>query len=1571
MSAIMRSRLAIVAIVLTCLAVAGVAGAGTHRLELPLDRAWDPAGPTGRWLTEVASDPEADRSLTPTLSWWWALEPGERIVGLSLSDEREQELGPLSRSPQRLPLIGSDGGRTHARLGALYGDEHELRLGEVALLHGRRFQSITLVPLRESSGRLLALREAVLHLKLATDSAPWPALRAERPDFPLRERVLSSLGDALLNVESLPMDPPRAVGGADFPTDVPSIEGSVVEMVMVTVDSFADLCQVYADERTAAGVPTVVRSIEWIGEHYAYGSDRPEMVRSFLQDAYAKWSLRHVLLVGDSEILPPRYAYTEIFIEARTCPTDLYYSCLDGNWNDDHDQYWAEPADDDFGIIGDGADMMPEIRVGRLPARQRVNCATLLDKSRDYISMVQPDNQDRFLMLGEVLFPLDYPDNPVIIVDGAGYCDSIYVNSTGPEQSVTRLYEYHEGYPGSLPLGISSATDSMNAGQNIVLHNGHGYRQSMSVADGSIDPTIVNHLTNGDATFLLYMVNCTAAAFDFNCLAEDFLGNPGGGAHAVIGSTRETFASYAAKYSDIFFNGLYTDNSLRLGDLFQATLSAFPDTWDDNGDRWTSMTYTLLADPSLWLNYRQPDSLSVSLGGPLELGTGPIDFTVTDLAGTPIEGALLTLHRSGEDYQRVSTDAGGMASFTPKAATAGPYQISVTGRDLLPKNAVFNVIAPAADPLLSIAGVSIEDTSDGTVVGNGNGIPERGETLRLRLTVQNRGGGTALGLTGLLSSSHPALSILEPNDGYGDLVVDGAALGDDGYLLRIEDGAADDAILPLELTLDHDTGQQGDDFFLEAAAAVPELYQLTLNDNLGGGDGDGDIELGESADLGVFLSNRGRGLAQELTARIELAAGSGLALIDSVHDLGLLLPLTIDQGPATFVVERVSADPPLLDLILEDLFAHADTIPLDLSPSPDLAVAPEFEQLSDVTRLRVNWTPLAEDTHAAYALYRADDPGGPYLRISPDWVPNSTFEDESLMPYTSYWYRLRGISAAGRLGAPGDSSVVTTSPAQKSGWPVSLEKETPGTPVIGDLDGDGEYELVVGSNLLNAFNVTGVELSDGDGDPFSHGPVFDQGDNFFNSLAASDLTSSPGLEVVACSWNSAEVFLLEFTDTPDGAVATVAPGWPRLVNTAYGIWGSPGLGDVDGDGDLEIFVCDIGGTLNAWHHDGSEVADGDGIPITQGIFATGLGSWTRSTPSFADTDDDGDMEIFIGSRNGSFEGFDGDASDLPGFPLAIGADIYSTPSIGDIDGDLLPEIAFAAEDDSVYVLNHDGSHLTGWPIHLRNDNWALTPSIALADVDGDELPELFVCGIETYEVMEVGWLDGDGSWLAGWPIEAAFSTQSSPVVGDLDGDGDLETVLGNEFASIEAWHHDATPVAGFPIVTGDFVRGVPTLMDFDRDGQLDMILAGWDKNVYVWEFPVVHDAALTPWYTFNHDQKRSGNAELLDWVVEANDETAPPAGTLRLDANFPNPFNPVTKIRFLLGGDADEQVRLAVYDIQGRQQRLLLDEALAPGRYERSWDGRDDEGTSLASGLYFARLQVGDRVETRKMTLLK
>ena len=83
-----------------------------------------------------------------------------------------------------------------------------------------------------------------------------------------------------------------------------------------------------------------------------------------------------------------------------------------------------------------------------------------------------------------------------------------------------------------------------------------------------------------------------------------------------------------------------------------------------------------------------------------------------------------------------------------------------------------------------------------------------------------------------------------------------------------------------------------------------------------------------------------------------------------------------------------------------------------------------------------------------------------------------------------------------------------------------------------------------------------------------------------------------------------------------------------------------------------------------------------------------------------------------------------------------------------------------------------------------------------------------------------------------------------------------------------------------------------------------------------------------------------------------------------LDDNYPNPFNPATRIRFHVANAV--HVTLKVFDVLGSEMRTIVDEDLQPGRYERAFDAR-----GLASGVYFCRLQAGRFTQTQKLLLLR
>jgi hypothetical protein len=85
--------------------------------------------------------------------------------------------------------------------------------------------------------------------------------------------------------------------------------------------------------------------------------------------------------------------------------------------------------------------------------------------------------------------------------------------------------------------------------------------------------------------------------------------------------------------------------------------------------------------------------------------------------------------------------------------------------------------------------------------------------------------------------------------------------------------------------------------------------------------------------------------------------------------------------------------------------------------------------------------------------------------------------------------------------------------------------------------------------------------------------------------------------------------------------------------------------------------------------------------------------------------------------------------------------------------------------------------------------------------------------------------------------------------------------------------------------------------------------------------------------------------------------------------NYPNPFNPTTTITYTL--PERTPLRLGVYDLLGREVRTLFIGEANPGAHSIEWDGTDDGGRVLASGLYVCRLQTGDGIRVMKMLLLK
>lgn len=137
------------------------------------------------------------------------------------------------------------------------------------------------------------------------------------------------------------------------------------------------------------------------------------------------------------------------------------------------------------------------------------------------------------------------------------------------------------------------------------------------------------------------------------------------------------------------------------------------------------------------------------------------------------------------------------------------------------------------------------------------------------------------------------------------------------------------------------------------------------------------------------------------------------------------------------------------------------------------------------------------------------------------------------------------------------------------------------------------------------------------------------------------------------------------------------------------------------------------------------------------------------------------------------------------------------------------------------------------------------------------------------------------------------------------------------------------------------------------------------------------DEEVTPgtWYYWLQNVDMNGQSafhgSISVMLSDDNDNTTPPTiPTLTsLNSIYPNPFNPVTTIAFGLA--KAEQVRIDIYNIKGAKVHTIVSGNLNGGTYRQVWNGTDDNGLALTSGIYFLRMTAGRYTSTAKLVLLK
>ncbi|HPT72720.1 MAG TPA: T9SS type A sorting domain-containing protein, partial [Candidatus Cloacimonadota bacterium] len=120
-----------------------------------------------------------------------------------------------------------------------------------------------------------------------------------------------------------------------------------------------------------------------------------------------------------------------------------------------------------------------------------------------------------------------------------------------------------------------------------------------------------------------------------------------------------------------------------------------------------------------------------------------------------------------------------------------------------------------------------------------------------------------------------------------------------------------------------------------------------------------------------------------------------------------------------------------------------------------------------------------------------------------------------------------------------------------------------------------------------------------------------------------------------------------------------------------------------------------------------------------------------------------------------------------------------------------------------------------------------------------------------------------------------------------------------------------------------------------------------------------------PTYQTNH---RKHLQQLLELMNKSDNQSAP-VSVLSLGHNYPNPFNPSTTIEYSVPMTA--KVKLRIYNIRGQLVKELVNQTVEPGRYKAVWEGKNNAGHSVASGVYFYRIEANGKTITKKMLMLK
>jgi hypothetical protein len=645
--------------------------------------------------------------------------------------------------------------------------------------------------------------------------------------------------------------------------------GAERRMLIVTDQSCEQVFIELADRRSDQGILTEVFTMDEVYSSVS-GRDDAEKLRNFVKDYRSNYGLDFLLLGGDTGLVPFRYAYAmtcEAGMHPRedSLPCDLYFSDLDGTWDENNN--------DIFGEVADNVDLYPDVFVGRAPVGSVAEAAIFVDNIAAYEDCVQIDHLQNVLFLAMILWSNPYTNSG----ESKDYIEEEFL----PEfLDITKLYE---------ALGnenLSTTMAALNEGQNFINHDGHAWYSSIGVGDDYMGISDVDQVNSGGRfAATMYSIGCWSAAFDFDAIGEHFVTNPNGCTVGYIGNSSYGWGSpgnpcygYSDALDHLFHDHLYADWSLTTSELLAITKEYFiPYSQWENVYRWHQYDVNLLGDPSLRPYRHSPAAVSIDCPDIVTPNTSIFPVEVT---GYNPAGLIVCVHDEGNNREVAELDASGAHTFTFTGSVTGDVRVTVTGPGV--KRTSIDVHqSTGPDPVISL--LTIDDD-----MGYGQLSP--GCSSELQITLLNQGNENLSSLRLVIDAVTGPASLTQDSTWFGSLNAGDEFMGTPFLSLTIDTSAVSGDVVKLQGEIESTEGVW--DISIPFLVYAPGLYFTTYSiDDAASGNANGIPEPGETFDLTAAIANVGMLNAASVSCVMtgypgEVTWISDSAFVDSIPEDG-------------------------------------------------------------------------------------------------------------------------------------------------------------------------------------------------------------------------------------------------------------------------------------------------------------------------------------------------------------------------------------------------------------------------------------------------------------------------------------------------------------------------------------------------------------------------------------------------------------------------------------------------------------------------------------------------------------